>query len=108
MLKPFINHIATAPEMCRHRISLLPSPLKSPVPAICQSFPGVPTKALDWMLKPFINHIATAPEMCRHRISLLPSPLKSPVPAICQSLSAVPKSSAAPVAQLPEVAPVIS
>ena len=37
MLVPFMSQMATRPEVCRHRMSALPSPLKSPTPSIVQS-----------------------------------------------------------------------
>jgi hypothetical protein len=44
----------------RHRMSLLPSPLKSPVPAIDQPLGPAPTPAAV-TCAPFINQIPTLP-----------------------------------------------
>src|SRR4030042_3648053 len=98
MAAPFNNHIATMPVVvpedmpeveCRHRISALLSPLKSPTSLICQfRSPTIPTPKSDEITAPFINHMATLPVVeCRHRISAFPSPLKSPVSCICQPKS---------------------
>src|SRR6266567_2240108 len=86
---PFINHMVTVPvDAWRHRMSALPSPLKSPTPAIDQSVP-VPMVLAETTLVPFINHIMTVPvDAWRHRMSALPSPLKSPTPAMDQSVPA--------------------
>src|SRR5712671_3078438 len=66
-LVPFMNQIATLPlVVSRHRTSLLPSPLKSPDPAI-------------------LKLVVTC-----HRTSLLPSPLKSPVPTMDQVVGTFP------------------
>ena len=69
--KPLSSQIATAPLLkSRQRMSLLPSPLKSPVPTMPQLVatvpaivqpartPGVPLCRMD---KPFISQIATVP-----------------------------------------------
>ena len=39
-LVPFITQIAGVPSLFCQRMSALPSPLKSPVPATCQLGPG--------------------------------------------------------------------
>src|SRR6266852_342897 len=79
---PFMNQIATLPLLSCQRMSLLPSPLKSPVSTIVQLVGAEPSPA-DWVTcAPFISQIATLPLPSRHRMSLLPSPLKSPVPTI--------------------------
>ena len=77
---PFINHMATVPLVLRHRMSDLPSPLKSPVATIDQLFGTLPIAADVETAVPFMNHMATLPLVSRHRMSVLPSPLKSPVP----------------------------
>src|SRR2546422_558551 len=80
---PFMNQIATLPLVSRQRMSLLPSPLKSPVPTIFQTLGGAfPTPADPVTCPPFVNHIATLPFVSCQRMSLLPSPLKSPAPTI--------------------------
>src|SRR5258708_32555880 len=84
-LVPFMNQIATLPlVVSRHRTSLLPSPLKSPDPAILKLVATFPTPAVLGFktVVPFISQIATLPLVSRHTTSLLPSPLKSPVPTI--------------------------
>src|SRR5580704_9788695 len=77
---PFISQIATLPDVSRQRMSLKPSPLKSPIPIIVQVAVGtLPTKVAlgfdTWV--PFISQIATLPLLSCQRRSLLPSPLKS-------------------------------
>src|SRR5450755_1459922 len=58
-------------------MSALPSPLKSPTPAMDQSVP-VPMVLAETTPGPFINDIVTVPsDAWRHRMSALPSPLKS-------------------------------
>ena len=68
-------------------MSALPSPLKSPMPLICQSEPtwaGAPLEGR--IVVPSINQMEVHPvEVCCQRMSALPSPLKSPMPLICQS-----------------------
>src|SRR5258708_39037402 len=83
----FMNQIATLPPLVsRHRTSLLPSPLKSPDPAILKLVVTFPTPAALGFktVVPFISQIAMLPLLSRHRTSLLPSPLKSPVPTMDQ------------------------
>ena len=67
-------------------MSDLPSPLKSPVPLICQLGPGIERAdgTANVTLVPSISQIAAVPSSFCHRMSDLPSPLKSPVPLICQ------------------------
>src|SRR5437667_329815 len=81
---PFICHRPTTPSSLRHRMSLLPSPPKSPVPAICQVLSICRMLVAEAIAVPFICHSPTSPESLRHRMSLLPSPPKSPVPSTCQ------------------------
>src|SRR5437588_283836 len=102
MLMPFISQIA-ASTLCRsdglaafsycHKMSDLPSPLKSPVAIACQPAGGAATMASEVGDKPFINQIAASPfcgseafeafSYC-HKISASPSALKSPVVTVCQ------------------------
>src|SRR5258705_232211 len=67
-------------------MSDLPSPLKSPTPAMLQL--RSVTAAMDAPLEiaaPFMNQIVFSPvARLRHRISDLPFPLKSPFPAMLQ------------------------
>src|SRR5258708_5001359 len=80
---PFMNQIATLPPLssCQRR-SLLPSPLKSPVPTIAQAVGTVPIPANCVTCAPFKNHIATLPLTSRQSRSALPWPLKSRCPTI--------------------------
>src|SRR5882762_9888398 len=83
---PFISHTAAVPSTFCHRMSALPSPLKSPAPIACQADPGLEaTFAPAIRLLPFMNHSATVPLLFCQRMSALPSPLKSPEPISCQS-----------------------
>src|SRR5947209_7868758 len=72
-------------------MSLLPSPLKSPVSTIVQGLaapPGEPPPITD---VPFVSQITACPVLeLYQRTSPNPSPLKSPVPAIDQGLAAEP------------------
>src|SRR5436190_527888 len=70
-----------------HRMSDLPSPLKSPVALTCQFGPGLnePAALLDSTVEPSISQMAGVPSLPCHRMSDLPSPLKSPLALICQS-----------------------
>src|SRR5258708_2351448 len=69
-----------APLSLRQRMSLRPSPLKSPVPATCQLLSTL-TQELSPLLTmpPFVDPRKSkiAPFVFRKRISLCPSPLKS-------------------------------
>src|SRR4051812_47140651 len=60
---PFISQMAGVPSSPCHRMSDLPSPLKSPLPLICQLGPGLPEPAalLDNRLPPFISQIEGVP-----------------------------------------------
>src|SRR5258708_13263703 len=95
-LVPFMNQIATLPlVVSRHRISLLPSPLKSPVPTTDQVVGTFPTPAVLGfkMVVPFISQIARLPLVSRQRMSHLPSPLKSPLPTMDQLVCTFPPPS---------------
>src|SRR5260221_14036105 len=88
-LVPFMNQIAMLPLLVsRHRTSLLPSPLKSPDPAILKLVATFPTPAALGFktVVPFISQIAMLPLLSRQGMSHLPSPLKSPVPTIDQAV----------------------
>jgi len=67
-------------------MSDLPSPLKSPVPSMCQVGPGLngPTAPTNVVLGPSINHIEAVPLSPCQMMSALPSPSKSPLPLTCQ------------------------
>jgi len=74
-----------------HRMSDLPSPLKSPVPAMLHPAPPVPAEPPPIWLVPFISQIHAPPVLAfPHNMSDLPSPLKSPVPAIFHPAPPVP------------------
>ena len=88
---PFMNQIAVLPPVSRQRISLLPSPSKSPVPTIDQLVGTVPRLPPPMLVAPFMNHIATLPLVLRQRMSPLPSPLKSPVPTMLQLVGTNPR-----------------
>src|SRR5918997_683125 len=82
-LVPSICQIVVWPLVFCHRMSDLPSPLKSPVSIACQlgstSKIGPPvTLVLS------ISQIVVWPLVFCHRMSDLPSPLKSPVSIACQ------------------------
>jgi hypothetical protein len=68
--------MATLPLVSRHRMSLLPSPLKSPVPTIVQVRGTFATNEVDAfkILVPFISQIATLPVVSCQAMSFLPSP----------------------------------
>ena len=92
---PFMNQIRRWPVLvfCQ-RMSGFPSPLKSPVPAICQSVETMPRFAVPLWVAPFapvINQTFRWPVtvFCQTR-SGFPSPLKSPTPAICHSVGKTP------------------
>src|SRR5208282_2277442 len=89
---PFISQIATSPDVSRQRMSVSPSPLKSPVPTIVQVLDDtVPTyEVVGFKIEvPFISQIATSPDVSCQSRSALPSPLKSPVPTIDQAVDTV-------------------
>src|SRR5579872_2411986 len=88
---PFISHTAVLPELSRQRMSLLPSPLKSPVSDTDHDVGTLPMKVLDVTPPlPLSSQIATLPVLSRHRMSVLPSPLKSPEPTIDQEVGTLP------------------
>ena len=86
LVEPSISQIAGVPSSCCHRMSDLPSPLKSPVPLTCQLGPGLngPAAPVDSAVEPSISQIAGVPSSFCQRMSDLPSPLKSPVALTCQ------------------------
>src|SRR5262249_30799897 len=87
---PFISQIAGNPSLFCHRISALPSLLKSPVVMACHEGPGAACTApfiiTDAFIidVPFISQIAGTPSAFCHRMSALPSLLNSPVAMACQ------------------------
>ena len=68
---PFMSHIDTSPLVSCQRMSLLPSPLKSPVPMIDHLVATLPRPADDETVAPFMNHIARLPLVSRQRRSAL-------------------------------------
>src|SRR5260370_476929 len=86
---PLMNQIPTLPLVSCQRMSPLPSPLKSPVPATDQPAIIAPTPA-GVACAPFMNQIPTLPLVSRHSKSALPSPLKSRCPTIDQPAGPAP------------------
>ncbi len=64
---PFMNQIDTSPVLLlRHRMSLLPSPSKSPVSAIVKLVGTLPTKMLELMAPVLLkSQMATLPVLSR-------------------------------------------
>src|SRR4029077_16506625 len=93
--EPFICHSVSVPVvLCRHRMSVWPSPLKSPMPATLHvestvtALPPRVTSVSEEIVEPFISHVTRDPlVLCRHRRSASPSPSKSPMPATLQEES---------------------
>src|SRR6267378_6349889 len=76
-LVPFISPIQVLVPF-PHNMSDLPSPLKSPVPAMLHPAPPVPAAPLPICAVPFISQIQAPPVVAfRHRMSDLPVPVKS-------------------------------
>src|SRR6266545_1474209 len=88
---PFINQIARSPLALRHKMSHLPSPLKSPVATTDHVVGITPSVTALWTCRPFISQIARLPLLSRQRISALPSPLKSAVPTMDQLVGTLPR-----------------
>ena len=53
--------MVTVPSMWRHRMSLFPSPLKSSVPRIVQSWLSAPGLTSPSLVPPFRNQMTTVP-----------------------------------------------
>jgi len=85
-----MNQRPTVPSLLRQRMSALPSPLKSAVPAICHdSDVKVGSKvAVTGCAVPCMIQTPTVPSLLRHRMSASWSPLKSATPAICHDSGA--------------------
>src|ERR1700704_3204264 len=86
----------------RHTMSDLPSPSRSPTPAIFQLRSATVSNALapPEIAAPFISQIVLAPvALLCHRMSDLPSPSKSPIPAMLQ-LKSVTELTAGPLEML--------
>ena len=52
-----MNQMTTAPEVCRQRMSALPSPLKSPTPTTVQSVATLPGDAGAAIVVPFMSQM---------------------------------------------------
>src|SRR5579872_3769399 len=94
MFDPFIFQSDNSPLLAfRQRMSVLPSPSKSPIPTMLQLGPGIGsvlesvTNPPDVMFGPFMSQAASCPALLRQRMSLLPSPSRSPTPATVQLAS---------------------
>src|SRR5437588_781804 len=90
---PFAGSAAFAALLYCHRMSALPSPLKSPVASACQLGGGWAMTGPAVGVVPFISQIAVSPLsgsealavlLYCQRISASPSPLKSPDVIACQ------------------------
>src|SRR5690349_14036108 len=79
-------HTLNAPLSWCHRMSSLPSPLKSPVPEMCQLVETVESLSAAATNPPLAWPAQTlvVPASLRHSTSSRPSPLKSPDPTTCQ------------------------
>src|SRR5580700_6464513 len=84
---PLVNQIDSAPELVsRHRMSMLPSPLKSPTACTTKLLVTVPSP-LELITWPFCTpHSAMSPAVSRHNISPLASP------TMVQVLGSAPKT----------------
>src|SRR6516162_58551 len=89
---PFKNQSTTCPVLgLNQRMSLLLSPLKSPVSAIVHGLPAEPGEPPPITEVPLRSQITASPVApLSQRMSLIPSPLKSPVPATVHGLPAEP------------------
>ena len=87
-----MSQMLFVPSLLRHRMSDLPSPLKSPVPATDQPWARRAGSRL-WARCLFMSQSRLVPSLLRHRMSEVPSPLKSPIagngqlvdPRVCRS-----------------------
>ena len=88
---PFVSHTAKTPALSMSRMSLLPSPLESPIWATFQLLGSV-RRPLRRRPACHYEQIDSAPLLVsRHRMSMLPSPLKSPMPCTTKLLVTLPK-----------------
>jgi hypothetical protein len=51
---PFMNHIDVLPRLSRHRMSAMPSPLKSPVATTARVVGTLPSAADDITVAPYL------------------------------------------------------
>src|SRR5258708_5068095 len=88
-----MSHSVSAPLVLRHRMSDVPLPSKSPIPATDHDASGwiaLPFNARCWVdtiCDPSRLQSVSVPLLLRHRMSALPSPLKSPIPATVHDAS---------------------
>src|SRR5262245_474957 len=88
---PPMNQMAFCPVVVlRHRMSFLPSPLKSAMPAMVHGAGTVPINVVACTVDPFKHQIAVLPEPSCQSRSPLASPLKSPVPTMDQPGATLP------------------
>src|SRR5271154_6677286 len=76
-LAPFINQTERSPVVSRHKMSALPSPLKSLAAATFHIEGTFPRLTDDITCAPFMNHMAVLPLVSRQSKSNFPSPSKS-------------------------------
>src|SRR5438876_9059692 len=76
---PFMSQITRWPvELFCQRMSALPSPLKSPVPAMLHDVATNPKLSVEIRMVPFMSQITRGSvERFWHRMFALPSPLRS-------------------------------
>src|SRR5262245_31740604 len=88
---PPMNQMAFCPVVVlRHRMSFLPSPLKSAMPAMVHGAGTVPINVVACTVDPFKHQIAVLPAPSCQSRSPLASPLKSPVPTMDQPGATLP------------------
>src|SRR5579862_8157575 len=88
---PFMNQIVTLPDVSIQRMSLEPSPLKSPVSATLHVVGMLPSTDCCNSAPSLMSQIITSPEVLRQRMSEVPSPLKSPVPTTDHVVGMLPR-----------------
>src|SRR5262249_21738331 len=83
---PFNSQISTSPvNWLIQRMSVLPSPLKSPVCEANQAVGAEPGEPPPITLAPFISRPTTSPSILLYqKLSAVPSPLTSPLPGTSQ------------------------
>src|ERR1700683_495682 len=94
-VEPLISQSLTAPEDSLHRMSALPSPLKSPTPSTVHAVEGPATVAFEATVPVpgVMNQICSCPvERLRKSMSEVPSPLKSPMPTMVHVVGLLPST----------------
>src|SRR6266496_1427105 len=87
-----MSQTARMPAVFCQRMSDLPSPLKSPEPAMLHDVATNPKFTVDVRVVPFMSQITRWPvELFCQRMSDLPSPLKSLEPAMLHDVATNPK-----------------